>query len=58
MKIIEQMNCKWEGMENQPYFAIDVPPKVNYNEIKKFLNNELDNKVLDFKEACLGENHI
>ena len=57
LSAIEKMGCKWEGMKDQPYFAIDVPPDVNYRKIRQFLDEELNSKILDFKEACLSENH-
>ena len=54
---LEQLGCHWEGMENQPYFAIDVPPNIEYKQIRFFLNSEFENKILDFKESCLSERH-
>lgn len=57
LKSMERMGCHWEGMEGQPYFAIDIPPNVDYKKIRQFLDHEFDNKTLDFKEACLSENH-
>ena len=57
LKSMERMGCHWEGMEGQPYFAIDIPPNVDYKKIRQLLDHEFDNKTLDFKEACLSENH-
>ena len=54
---IEQIGCHWEGMKDQPYFAMDIPPNVDYKRVRQFLDHELDNKILDFKEACLSEKH-
>jgi hypothetical protein len=57
LKSIEQLSCQWEGMKGQPYFAVDIPPNVNYKKVRQLLDIEFDNKNLDFKEACLSENH-
>lgn len=56
-KVVEQLGCQWEGMKNQPYFAVDVPFNVDYRPVRQFLIQELNNQILDFKEACLSENH-
>lgn len=57
LKAVEQMGCQWEGMKDQPYFAIDIPPDVDYKQVRQFLDQEFDNKTLDFKEACLSDQH-
>jgi hypothetical protein len=58
LKSIENLGCKWEGMKGEPYFSIDVPEDINYLNFREFLDNEAGSGVLDFKEACLAENHI
>lgn len=50
---LEKMGCTWEGMKDQPYFAINVPPTIDYKGVKDFLDDKLKSKVLDYKEACL-----
>lgn len=57
LKSIEQLSCQWEGMIGQPYFAVDIPPNINYKKVRQLLDVEFDNKILDFKEASLSENH-
>ncbi|QKJ30362.1 DUF4265 domain-containing protein [Mucilaginibacter mali] len=54
LKKIEEMGCAWEGMQGGAYYAVDVPPNINYNSIKVFLDEQQQNLVLDYKEACLG----
>lgn len=54
---IEDLGCKWESMENKPYFAVDIPAIFDYSSIKFLLDHEMDTLVLDYKEACLSENH-
>ena len=57
LRCIEEMGCAWEGLNGNAYFAIDVPPHVDYQKIRIFLDNEFNKKTLDFKKACLSENH-
>jgi hypothetical protein len=54
---LEKLGCKWEGMKDAPYFSVDVPPSVIYNVVKSLLDKELENEMLDYKEACLAEGH-
>ncbi|MFN9319088.1 MAG: DUF4265 domain-containing protein [Chitinophagales bacterium] len=54
LKKLEEFGCSWEGMENIPYYAIDIPPQIDYIKVKDFLNLELSNNILDFKESCLA----
>lgn len=55
---IEHFGCSWEGMENQTILAVDVPPSVNYNILKKYLDKSLTENIFDYKEACLSETHL
>ncbi len=57
LKNLEKFGCKWEGMENAPYFAIDIHPDIAYKKVKEILNEQFEKKVLDFKEACLSHKH-
>ena len=57
IKEIERLDCKWEGMKNQPYFAIDVPSNIDYGVIKNVLDEKCRKNILDYKESCLSENH-
>lgn len=53
VSFIEKIKCNWEGMYEQKILAVDIPPEIDYSEVKEFLNIEKDKLVLDFKEACL-----
>lgn len=53
-KKIESFDCGWEGSHLKGYISVNVPKEVSYLPIKSFLNNELENKKLDYKEACLS----
>lgn len=54
---LESFGCEWEGMNKQHLIAVDIKPDTNYKPIKEFLDNELINMHLDYKESCLSENH-
>ena len=52
---IEKLGCAWEGMKNQAYYPIDIPPNINYLSIKQFLDEQSEKDILDYKESCLSE---
>ncbi|TLX25715.1 DUF4265 domain-containing protein [Chryseobacterium indologenes] len=58
IKDIESLDCSWEGMHEQHIIAIDVPANVNYKKIRDYLDQQFEDKVLDYKEACLSETHL
>lgn len=53
-KKIESFDCGWEESHLKGYISVNVPKEVSFLPIKSFLNNELENKKLDYKEACLS----
>lgn len=55
---LEKIGCKWEGMKEQPYYAVDIPSNVHYQTVKNVLDKESEIGVLDYKESCLAENHL
>jgi hypothetical protein len=42
-------------MKNQAYFSVDIPPNINYLNIKQFLDVQAEKDMLDYKESCLSE---
>lgn len=44
-------------LHNNLYLVLDIPVKVEYIELKKFLENEADLGGLDFREACISDEH-
>ena len=54
---LESMGCSWEGMKGFTYFAIDIPDDIDYSLIQDFLDSKFDQKILDYRESCLSENH-
>lgn len=55
---LEKLGCKWEGMKDQPYYAIDISPDLDYANIRQILDEESKKEVLDYRESCLSENHV
>lgn len=53
MAILENFGCSWEGMKDQAMYSVDVPTELDYAKVKRFLNEQLEKGILDFKEACL-----
>ncbi|USP39482.1 DUF4265 domain-containing protein [Acinetobacter sp. XS-4] len=52
---LEVYLCGWEGFEGKHYYAINIPKKVNYALIKKYLD---DKKIFfDYEESCLSDKH-
>lgn len=51
---LENLGCKWEGMKNQSYYSIDIPPNINYSSVKLFLDEQFEKGILDYKESCLA----
>ncbi len=49
LKKLENFGCKWEGMKNKAFFALDIPPDSAYKKVKAFLNEQFEKKILDFK---------
>lgn len=58
IKDIETLDCSWEGMQEQHIIAVDVPANVDYKKVREYLDKQFDNKILDYKEACLSETHL
>lgn len=55
-KKITSFHCGWEGSHLKGYISVNVPKEISYLPVKTFLDNELHNKKLDYKEACLAHN--
>lgn len=52
---LESYLCGWEGFEGEHYYAINIPEKVDYALIKKYLDSETD--FLDYEESCFSDKH-
>lgn len=51
---LESLGCNWEGLQNQKFISIDIPPKVDYEKVKKVLYDYFEAGILDFKESCIA----
>ncbi len=54
LRELVSLGCRWEGMKNEPYYAIDIPPNIDYESIRILLNEAFESGYLDYKESCLG----
>jgi hypothetical protein len=48
------LGCRWEGMKEQPYYAIDIPPNIDYESVRILLDKAFQSRYLDYKESCLA----
>lgn len=53
---LESYLCGWEGFESRHYYVINVPKKVDYALIKKYLDDRKG--FLDYEESCLSDKHL
>ncbi|MEA1231469.1 DUF4265 domain-containing protein [Acinetobacter sp. IRS14] len=53
---LESYLCDWEGFEGRHFYAINIPEKINYALIKKYLDD--NSSFLDYEESCLSEKHL
>ena len=59
-RVIEALNyfgCGVNGPIGGLYLVIDVPPHRVYSNIKQYLKEEEDKKILNYQEACISEFH-
>ncbi|MDC4296521.1 DUF4265 domain-containing protein [Acinetobacter baumannii] len=56
LSTLETFLCDWEEFVGKPYYAINVPKKVNYALVKKYLDGKSD--FLDYEESCLSDKHL
>lgn len=55
-KAFFEMDCLSEALSNR-YFAMEVKAGTNYLHIKNKLNTLKAQKLIDYAEPCLSENH-
>ncbi|HCQ9864569.1 DUF4265 domain-containing protein [Acinetobacter baumannii] len=53
---LESYLCDWKGFESRHYYTINIPKKVDYALIKKYLDDRKD--FLDYEESCLSDKHL
>jgi len=52
-----QMGCPSEKVSNG-YFAMEVPPAVNYADIRRRLEHFEQKEILEYAEPCLADEHL
>ncbi|GAA4314839.1 DUF4265 domain-containing protein [Nibribacter koreensis] len=53
-KKLEGFGCAWEGSHLPGYFSVDVPANIDYQPIKKYLDELEMAEVIGYAEACLA----
>jgi hypothetical protein len=51
---LDQMGCESEGSDMPELIAVDIPPSVKYEGVKKLLDQGEREGRLEYQEACLG----
>ena len=52
--LLRQMGCESEGGDMPELIAVDIPPAVKYEEVKKILDEGEHEGRFEYQEACLG----
>lgn len=52
--LLRQVGCKSEGSDVPELIAVDIPPAVKYEEVKKLLDEGEREGRFVYQEACLG----
>jgi hypothetical protein len=55
--ILTSFGLKINYLLNNRYLAVDIPLNISYAEVKRFLSKEEESKNLDYREACLSQQH-
>jgi len=56
VKKLEEMGCSYEGSDVSSLISVDIPPEVDYQVIRGFLNEGEQNDKWSFQEACIAHN--
>ncbi len=51
---LEKMGCNWEGSNIPTLISVDIPPEINYTDIRKFLDNGEEHDMWSYQESCLA----
>lgn len=51
---LSTLGCASEGSDLPNLVAVDVPPKTDYVEVRKFLVQKTEAGLLDYEESCLA----
>ncbi len=53
----EELGCDWEGSHIPSYISINIPKNISYLSIKNFLEEGVEKRLWDYKEACISVHH-
>ena len=56
-KQLEKLGCTWEGSHLKTLISVDVPKDVQYDVVKKYLEQGEKENRWSYKEACLAHNN-
>jgi hypothetical protein len=48
------MGCNYEGSNIPTLISVDIPPEVDYKNIRKFLDEGEENETWSYQESCLA----
>lgn len=51
-----KMGCSYEGSNIPTLISVDIPPEVDYNLIKAYLENGEQDDKWSYQEACIAHN--
>ena len=54
--LFESLGCISEKL-NDSYFAMDIPANIQYKPVKEKLENLKDERLIDYEESCLSDEH-
>lgn len=51
---LKDMGCDFEGSNIPSLISVDVPPEVNYSDVRQFLDVGEENEMWSYQESCLA----
>lgn len=51
---LRNLGCESELSDIPALISVDIPPSVNYESIKKYLDSSEESGLIEYQEACLG----
>ena len=53
---LKKMGCDYEGSNITTLISVDIPPEVDYKNVKQFLDEGEKNDKWSYEESCLAHN--
>jgi hypothetical protein len=51
---LKEMGCDYEGSNIPTLISFDIPPEIDYNNIRQFLDKGEENEIWIYQESCLA----